>query len=580
MNTPRIATRPAPEITNADLLIRAFLIPDITPMQRMALATLAGCSNTNGEGQLHVTRVAELAGMSRQGFDNVRHQLEDTGWIEWEAPRTLNGVRKAPVKWRLRKQTETAKDSHKPNLNEREIAYGNIFPFSDGGLDPLRKDRINPSWAWWVEDPDGMRFGYGGRLLLAVIILVCDSRGVAIIPRETLADLMGNSEVTVRSWLGDLVGAGMVTVTNRRTGQRITHSRVALAPALVNALTFAAGTRPKPQGNHELTAGGEAGLVDDDSFRGLVAEVGRSGWNGSAGRELVEILDGLIHKGWSGLARHRVMAGEDRWADTLNTAVMVVSEHHQALVTARNPKALLYQILLNELTAADTRTNHVRKSVDGQGWERFITAADTHDLTNLDSTGIVQAETRHLGLDDLADTKAGVRLVDELRDQIGIHPGLSWAVLSRCAEISAEQDPKRRATVARCDPHLAALGLTPSQAGAIINLLTGSRRGKESALLNPGQEISSFASDTALRHLSELATIHTKPPVRRSPLIHAPTPVAHKPTPLKKNNHRVAPTLNEAIPSMQKPVIAASKETFIPPTSIGDEQLPGLTLGE
>lgn len=463
------------------LVGRAWLADVESTAQRALLGSIAWLSDSDGRTHTTTAAVARATGISTRSAHDHLAELVAAGWIQIEHVRSADGRRHGGSLIQLSPRF-LPKDPH-PAIVAASQLPGDNRP----SVVPFTAERIGPAWAWRAPVDCAAH-----RVVLGTMALLADHRGVCLAPRTTIAARSLLSRRSTDRILRDLEEQGWIERESRRRGQRAAEARLGLSRQFLSI----AGA--PPPGSPRLEAGPppsaarqpmarQATVREDDDLAGLIRDAVDAGWSGAAAERLADAVMTWLTTRASRLIRRRVaFTARDSVADTATIAWRVLRECAGQLMAADRPWGLLATIV----AARSAREDETARGVVDLGKTGKIQGfglADDWELDRIPAARDEQLRGRSLGLDDIADAPVMDDLVVQLAAH-GVDPGLAWPVLCRCVEIALHTSQSRRHTAARNDYQLELLGLTPGEASAWMNLVTGTRRGGQhvSALLQAG----------------------------------------------------------------------------------------------
>lgn len=463
---------------NDFLVTRLWLAAVASTTQRAVLGTLAWHADASGSVTLTMGSLARGAGVSLRSVHNQLDGLAGDSWVTITRERSAGGRRNGASTYQL----VGLLDPREQEGQGANLAVSQLQPEMLVGraaglcFDP---ERLGPAWAWRVAGCTAAQ-----RVVLGSMALLADQRGVCLAPRSTIAERSLLSLRSAHRVLGELEAKGWVGREPRRRGQRAAEARLSLtrtflATAKPTRLPAVHGIEPARGEKPELKI-----VQDGDDLRRHLGAALVSDWVGPDADALANLVaDWARHRTRLLVSRRIAMASDEAIADIITLAWLVMRECAEDILKARNPWGLLATIVSRRAAIHDEVTRGIVDRGEAGKLQGFTTV---DDATRLDAhTPAVDQQLRGtaLGIDDLADAPVMDALVAYLAG-LGVDPGLSWPVLCRCVEISLSVQNSRRHTIARKDYMLAALGLTPAQASAWMNLITGTRRlGKEASAL-------------------------------------------------------------------------------------------------
>ena len=236
---------------------------------------------------------------------------------------------------------------------------------------------------------------------------------------------------------------------------------------------------------------GVADVRTDQGLRTALAEVTRScSWEAQSG---VMILDEVRRRGVR-LAAHvasRTGARGDRGLvdDVVASAWTVMSTQTDQVLGADRPwsyvMAAAGRMVRAEAWSQRFLTSPTRVRGEARGWmPRHVDAigATAQELESLPGRGHLDASPIDV---DHAPPRCGwLDAFVSVLVNAGADPASTAAAVDRVSEVLTSVDSHRWETAARRDPVLAGLGLSPVQGGALVALMSGSRRsGRSDSLL-------------------------------------------------------------------------------------------------
>ncbi len=463
---------------NDFLVTRLWLAEVATMAQRTVLGTLAFKADVSGSATLTKTGIATSAGVSVRSVGDHLDALADGGWITIAKARSADGRFNGASTYRLTGLLD-------PHHGQAAILTASQLPPDKlvGRAKGLRfdPDRVGPAWAWRAPTRVAPE-----RIFLASMALLSDARGVCLAPRSTIADRSLMSRRSADRVLRELEHRRLVGREPRRRGQRAAEARLAFTPKflrLARPVSMAtSGVIERPPQAQAVTE-----IVQDgDGLRRQLAAAIASNWSCAQANAVAELIIDWANSRTRLLVSRRVgMSRRQAIADIIVLAWIVVQECADDLVQARNPWGLLATIVARRAASQDEIDRGVVDLGEAGKVQAFTTVDDDRRLEAHAPALDQQLRGTVLGMDDLADAPTMDMLVGHLAS-VGVDPGLAWPVLCRCVEISLSVQNSRRHTLARADFQLEALGLTPDQASAWMNLVIGTRRGghESSALAN------------------------------------------------------------------------------------------------
>lgn len=453
---------------NDYLVSRLWLANVASTAQRAVLGTLAWHADDFGTATTTAASIAAGAGLSVRSARTHLDALAEAGWITITRARSLDGRHNSASTFQLGGALDP-RNGQAAILTAPQLPLDTLVGRAAGlRFDP---DRVGPAWSWRAPS-----CGAPQRVVLASMALLSDSRGVCLAPRPTIAARSLLSRRSTDRVVAELEAKGWVGRETRRRGQRAAEARLSFTRS------FLALAHPKPP---STTASSDAShrdgpvldvVQDGDDLRQHLAAAVAAEWVGPEADLLAALItDWATQRTRALVARRVALSADEAIADIITLAWIALRECAGDILGARNPWGLLATIVSRRAASQD----EIDRGVVDLGRAGKVQAYTTvDDDRRLDAhTPVVDQQLRgtELGLDDLADAPAMDMLVGHLAS-VGVDPGLAWPVLCRCVEISLSAQNSRRHTIARADHQLAALGLTPDQATAWMNMITGTRR--------------------------------------------------------------------------------------------------------
>lgn len=462
-----------------DFLVTRLWLADVATMaQRAVLGTLAFQADASGSATLTRTGIAKSASLSQRSVAGHLDALAGAGWITITRARSIDGRYNAASTYQLTGAIDP-KNGQVAILTASQLPPDKLVGRAKGlRFDP---ERVGPAWAWRAPAKTATE-----RMFLASMALLSDARGVCLAPRATMADRSLMSRRSADRVLRELESRRLVGREPRRRGQRAAEARLAFTPKFlrlarpVSMATDEAIERPtKARSGREI-------VNDGDGLRRHLAAAIATNWSCEQANVVAELItDWAKNRTRMLVSRRAGMTRQEAISDITVCAWIAVQECAEDIVRARNPWGLLATIVARRVASQDETDRGVVDLGEAGKIQAFTTVDDDRRLEAHAPALDHQLRGTVLGMDDLADAPAMDMLVRHLAS-VGIDPGLAWPVLCRCVEISLSAQNSRRHTLARADFQLEALGLTPDQASAWMNLVTGTRRGghESSALAN------------------------------------------------------------------------------------------------